>query len=310
MRALVTGASGFLGRHLVHALEGRGVVALIRDDVLTPFEWDFSVGVRGSFDQVERAIAEYEVTHVVHLAAQTQVSIAANDPIGTLEANVRGTWQVLEACRRQKVKRVIVASSDKAIGECPQRAAEDAALHPVGIYSTSKACGDLLAQAYAREYGLSVAITRCGNLYGAGHVNWSTLIPGTIRSLLRSEPVRLRSDGHARRNFLYVRDAVDGYLKLLDASLSPGEVFHFGATKSHSVREVVEACEVAVREAGVNYASIVEYASESAPGQGGVEPIDHVLDCSKAKRVLDWEPKMTFEAGIAETVKWYREYLR
>ncbi len=301
MRALVTGASGFLGRHLCHALCARGdfVAGLIRD--LTPdlghaFEADFAIFGLG-FSQIERAIAEYEIDTVFHLAAQTQVSVSVADPVGTFEANVQGTWQVLEACRRQKVKRVIVASTDKVYGDGQSPYYEDQPLLAGGIYGTSKLMADLLAQSYAREYGMSIAITRCGNLYGPCHLNWSTLIPGTIRSILKGERPRLRSSGGPKRDYLYVEDAVEGYVKLADATVTGA--FNFGTGLGTSVGEVVG---VILRLMRSNLHPIVGTST-------AVEIDEQVLNIDKVQNVLDWTPSHTFSQGLEKTIEWYRLHL-
>lgn len=308
-RILITGASGFLGRHLSAALIRRGdfVVVLIRDGVVGPVlpidhecTSNFPVSVFGGFDCVERAIAEYEVSTVVHLAAQVQVSVAVADPTGTFKANIEGTSKVLEACRRQNVKRVIIASSDKAYGDGPTPYGETQPLRPGGIYATSKACADMLAQAYMQEFGMSIAITRCGNLFGPGHLNWSTLIPGTIRSLLRNEVPVLRSNGQARRDYLYVEDAVDGYLKLAD-SMAVG-AFNFGCGgRGTSVLEVVQEI------ANVMGSKVVPIIADNS---NAVEIDEQVLDYSRAAKELGWEPKHTLAQGLVKTVAWYREYLK
>lgn len=305
MRALVTGASGFLGRHLVAALVTRGdyVVGLVRDVLtrdLVPEVWPQAI-VRGGFDQVERAIAEYEVDTVFHLAAQTQVSTAVRDPVGTLEANVRGTWHVLEACRRQGAT-VLVASSDKAYGNGPVPYREQQPLRSCGVYATSKTCADLVAQAYVEDLGADAYVVRCGNLYGPGHVNYSTLIPGTIRSLLLGERPRLRSTGSPRRDFLYVEDAVSGYLALADVRpLVGNRAFNFGTGSSLSVREVVKKVSRAVG------AQVEPEHVESAVRAAEID--EQTLDVSKAREYLGWRPEHDLEAGLAKTVPWYRERL-
>ena len=302
MRALVTGASGFLGRHLCRALTAREdfVVALVRDAMGVAPLYNCCVTVWGGFDQVERTIAEYEIDTVFHLAAQTQVSTAVADPVGTFEANVRGTYQVLDACRRQKVKRVIVASSDKAYGTGPSPYVETQPLSSHGIYATSKLCSELIAQAYSREYDMSIAVTRCGNLYGSGHLNWSTLIPGTIRSVLRNERPRLRSNGGPKRDYLYIADAVDGYLKLAD---SPHRgAFNFGTGRGSSVQGVVS---LITHLMGSSLEPIISAEAEGI-GIGGVEIEEQVLNCDKARDALGWVPVHTLEEGLRETIDWYR----
>ncbi len=310
-RVLVTGANGFLGRHLCGALAVRKdfVVVLVRD-WLYPFSGSQpslpDAKVFGSFDQIERAIAEYHVDTVVHLAAQTEVGVAVADPVGTFEANARGTWQVLEACRRQKVRRVVVASSDKAYGDWIVPYTEAQPLVPHGIYATSKAVGDMIAQAYMREYnGMSIAITRCGNLYGPGHVNWSTLIPGTIRSVLKGERPVLRSDGGLKRDFLFVEDAVDGYLRLIDEFTPSIEKikgpFNFGTGIGSTVMEVVEQILKLMKSELRPDVRVFEATA--------MEIKDQIVNASKAERVLMWKPKHTLAEGLEKTIVWYRSYL-
>lgn len=320
-RILITGASGFLGRHLTNRLrrDPQNFVVWLNRDLVgeIPFDTTFpSAVVHGSFEQIERAVSEYEIDTVVHLAAQTQVSVAAKDPVGSLEANVRGTWTVLEACRRQKVRRVIVASSDKAYGRGEVPYKEGQGLRAHGIYAASKACADMVAEAYWQEYRLPVAITRCGNLYGPGHVNWSTLIPGTIRSALKGERPVLRSNGSPKRDFLFVEDAVDAYLHLISCTREENGPFNIGTGVGSTVREVVDevlrACgreDLKPRNQEMDILFELFRASQPKPGEGGVEIADQILDSSRAKLTMEWQPKHTLAEGLAKTVPWYRGYL-
>jgi CDP-glucose 4,6-dehydratase len=257
-----------------------------------------SVVVFGGFDQIERILAEYELDTVFHLAAQTQVSTAVAEPIGTLTANIEGTWKVLDASRRQKVRRVVVASSDKVYGDGPVPYVEEQALAPRGVYATSKACGDFLAQAYTSEYGLSVAITRCGNLYGPGHFNWSTLIPGTIRAILERETIKLRSNGSPRRDYLYVQDAVDGYIKLAMSDVRGA--FNFGTGRASSVHHVVDTIRRLMKSSAV--------VSDCDGSVEAIEIQDQFLSYAKAERLLGWHPSYTLEQGLEKTIASYRDY--
>lgn len=303
MRALVTGATGFLGVHLVNALHGKGnfVVSLGRDSKTTSMRLYGSAIIYGDLSSIERIIAEYELDTVIHLAAQTQVSTAVADSTGTWRSNVQGTWQVLEACRKQKVRRVIIASSDKCYGDGPTPYQEDQALRPDGIYATSKACADMIAQSYAKEFRMPIALTRCGNLYGPGHLNWSTLIPGTIRSVLHGERPRLRSNGGPSRDYLFIEDAVDGYIKL--AERSEVGAFNFGAGIGVGVLEIVKLI-IHLMGMGEKLEPIIGTA------KGPVEIQHQVLNYERAKSVLGWQPKTTLEEGLTKTIEWYREYLK
>ena len=310
-RVLVTGATGFLGSHVVAALLDAGAdpVVLVRDAVPpSPIAtgWlDRVTTVRGDVvDQevVERALGEYDVRTLLHLAAQSQVGVANRNPASTYDANVRGTWAVLEAARRSPlVEQVVLASSDKAYGAQPSLPyTEDMPLLAVNPYDVSKACADLIGQSYHATYGLPVAITRCGNFFGPGDRNWERIIPGTARAVLRGERPVLRSDGTMVRDYLYVVDGALGYLTLVEQMAQrpelAGEVFNLSPGEPKSVLEVVALVQ---RAAGTDLEpDIQDRATAEIPAQH--------LSAEKAKRVLGWEPSRTLEEAMAETVEWYR----
>jgi CDP-glucose 4,6-dehydratase len=310
-RVLVTGATGFLGAHVVAALldAGAAPIVLARDAVPpSPIAagWiDRVTTVRGDVvDQevVERVLGEYDVRTLLHLAAQSQVGVANRNPASTYDANVRGTWMVLEAARRSPlVEQVVLASSDKAYGDQPTLPyTEDMPLRAVNPYDVSKACADLIGQSYHATYGLPVAITRCGNFFGPGDRNWERIIPGTARAVLRGERPVLRSDGTMVRDYLYVVDGAEAYLTLVEAMAErpelAGEVFNLSTGEPKSVLEVVELVQQA---AGTDLEpDIQDRATAEIPAQH--------LSADKARRVLGWEPTRTLEAAMAETVEWYR----
>jgi CDP-glucose 4,6-dehydratase len=313
---LVTGATGMVGSWLSRRLvdEGAIVVALVLDDdpqseLVRSGTIDRVSVVSGAlehYDTVERAINGHEVDTVVHLGAQTIVGTAHRAPRSTFETNVAGTWNVLDVCRthRELVRRVVVASSDKAYGaqaELPYT--EGMSLDARFPYEVSKACADLVAQSYAHTYGIPVAIARCGNIYGGGDLNWSRIVPGTIRSLMRGEQPVIRSDGTFLRDYLHVDDVVDGFLRLADQSESDGvagEAFNFSDESPRTVMDIYTAVCKAV-------------------GAGEVEPLvldaavgeikDQYLDATKARDVLGWDAAVTLDDGLARTVTWYQELL-
>ena len=252
---LVTGATGLMGGWLLKALLERraDVVALVRD--ATPRSMFFQENldqrvttVHGSLedpDVLQRSIADYGVDTVFHLAAQPLVGVAKANPVDTLRTNVLGTWNVLEACRLLNVKQVVVASSDKAYGDNPRLPYLET--HPLQgrfPYDVSKSCADLIARMYACTYGLGVCVSRFGNLFGGGDLNFSRAIPGMIRATLRGEPFVIRSDGKFIRDFLYVRDAAETYLqlaqKLAEGVAQPGDAFNFSLEVKLTVLEIVE----------------------------------------------------------------------
>ncbi len=313
---LVTGASGIVGSWLVKALLERRahVVALVRDadpqsELLRSGDIARVAVVNGAVEELwtlERAINEHEVEAVFHLAAQPLVGVAQRLPFATWEANVRGTYTLLEACRlhRALVGRVVVASSDKAYGvqeRLPYR--EDMPLQGREPYEASKSCADVIAQSYAHAFGLPVAIARCGNVYGGGDLNWSRIVPGTIRSLLAGQRPVVRSDGHFRRDYVYVKDAVAAYLRLaeaLDDEALRGEAFNFGPDEPATVLEVVAALQRLLGREG-----LPPVVLDAARG----EIRDQYLDSTKAARTLGWAPRYALEEGLAETVSWYRAFL-
>jgi CDP-glucose 4,6-dehydratase len=313
----VTGASGLLGSNLVPALvrEGAHVVALLRDwaprSPLVEDGWLEHISlVRGEAqDQalIERALGEYEVEAVFHLAAQTTVGVASRNPVSTWSSNVGGTWSVLEACRRSpEVRSIVVASSDKAYGDLedlPYR--ETAPLEGRNPYDASKACADIVAQSYARTWDLPVAITRCGNLYGPGDLNWSRLIPGTIRAVLHGQRPVLRSDGSPVRDYLHVADAVSGYLALARALwASPelrGEAFNLSAEAPMSAFDVATTI---AREAACGAAPVAPVVLAEARH----EIRRQYLTAEKARRRLGWAARYDFATGLRETLDWYKAF--
>ena len=316
LTAFVTGASGIVGSWLVHSLlsAGASVVALVRDEdprsVLVRSGDDRRIArVRGSLEDaalLERALVEHEVDVIFHLGAQTQVRHAHRQPFATLETNVRGTYNLLEAARRatRGVRALVVASSDKAYGE--SRDLPYTEEHPLAgrnIYDASKSAADLLVSAYATSFALPIGIARCGNIYGGGDLNWDRIVPGTIRSLLRGERPVVRSDGTPQRDYLFVDDAVAGYLAqgaaLLDGR-EHGQAFNFGHGEPVSVLDLVTEISRAVGRTDLE-PLIQADAPFEIPAQW--------LDATKARTRLGWTPGFSLRDGLAHTVAWYREIL-
>jgi CDP-glucose 4,6-dehydratase len=312
----VTGASGLLGSWLVERLldEGANVTCLVRDWV--PRSRLVSAGlldrtnvVRGELEDyalLVRSLNEYEIDSVFHLGAQTIVGTSARAPLSTFEANIRGTWNLLEACRTNArlIRRIVVASSDKAYGAHDHLPyTEDMPLQGRFPYDVSKSCSDLIALSYYHTYGLPLAITRCGNLFGGGDLNFNRLIPGTIRSVLQGETPVIRSDGQFVRDYFYVRDAVEAYLCLaerLPDSDCVGQAFNFATERPLSVLEVVQHILQLLGREGLEPRILNEASHEIR---------EQYLDCSKAQRVLDWQARYGVEDALRETIEWYRQEL-
>jgi len=310
----VTGCTGLLGSWLCKELVERGadVTGLVRDwvprSILLKEDIISNMNVvRGGvedFYTLERTLNEYEIEIVFHLAAQTIVEIANRNPRSTFETNIKGTWNILEACRRvPTVKEIIVASSDKAYGEQHKLPYDETdplqGTHP---YDVSKSCADLLTRAYYVTYGLPVCITRCGNFYGGGDLNFNRLVPGTIRSVLAGESPIIRSDGTFIRDYFYIKDAVFAYLHLAEKMEELdifGEAFNFSNELQINALELVEKItQLMGRE-------------ELEPRILGIakNEIKHqYLSASKAKKILNWKAKYPLDEGLKETIEWYKNF--
>ncbi|MDQ6914375.1 MAG: GDP-mannose 4,6-dehydratase [Actinomycetota bacterium] len=310
--AFVTGAHGLLGSWLVKALLERDVrVAVLRRDEPaqsalalegTEARVDVVPGDVTDAAVVQRALAEYEVDAVFHLAAQTLVGTARRSPVATFDTNVRGTWTVLEACRAVGVERVLVASSDKAYGpsdELPYR--EDAPLRARYPYDASKAAADLIARSYFHTYGLPVAVTRFANLYGGGDLNFSRLVPETVAAAIQGRAPVIRSDGTMERDFLYVEDAASAYLAIADAlpERAAGEAFNAGGGVPLAVLDLVRAVCAA---AGVDLEPVVL-------GEARAEIPRQYVDSAKLRDLTGWAPQVDLNEGLRRTVEWYRAHL-
>ncbi len=315
-RVFVTGATGMIGAWLVKDLLAQGayVVALVLDaDPQSELYRSSDVNrlsvVNGNledFSTLERAINAHEADTVFHLGAQAIVGVAHRAPLPTFETNVRGTWNLLEACRlhRDLVERVVIASSDKAYGAQPRLPyTEDmpvAGMHP---YEVSKSAADLIARTYYHTYGLPVAIARCGNVFGGGDLNWSRIVPGTIRSFLRGERPVVRSDGSYVRDYFYVKDASRAYLRLGERLGDPpvvGEAFNFSNESPMSVLDLV-----AIIQKLMDASHLEPDVRDVAEG----EIHSQYLSAARAREVLGWVPEFDLEAGLRETIAWYRAFL-
>ncbi len=312
---LVTGGSGLLGSWLVKQLidAGSNVVCLVRDwvpqsELVRSHRIEQVNIVRGDIverELIERTLGEYEVEVVFHLAAQTIVGIANRNPVSTFSTNIEGTWNLLEACRRSpKVASIVVASSDKAYGDQEQLPYNESmplqGRHP---YDVSKSCADLIAQTYAASYNLPVAITRCGNFYGGGDLNWNRVVPGTIRSVIRGERPIIRSDGKFVRDYFYIEDGAAAYLLLAERLASDsalrGLAFNFSNESQVSVIEMVDLI-------------LKKMNSSLRPevlNQASNEIRHQFLSAERARTILNWYPQFTLESGLDRTLGWYRQFL-
>jgi CDP-glucose 4,6-dehydratase len=316
-RSLVTGAHGFVASHLVAALLARGDEVRVLDrpdpriadvggrrssglDLLgLRSEVDLAEGDLRDGDSVGAAVANCDA--VFHLAAQTIVGVARESPLETLEVNVRGAWNVFEACREHGTSRVVFASSDKAYGASPELPyREDFPLRAAYPYDASKAAADIIARSYANAYGLPLAVTRFANIYGGGDLNFSRLIPETTIAVLDGRSPVIRSDGSPERDFLHVDDAVSAYLAIeaaLERGEARGEAFNAGGEQPHSVREVVDLIAAA---AGTGIEP--EYLGTGTP-DGEIDR--QFVDPAKLRELTGWSPRVELADGSRRTLEWY-----
>ncbi len=313
----VTGATGLLGSWLVGALLdcSANVTCLVRDWVpnsrlVTTGSWERVNVVRGELETYElllRVLNEYEINTVFHLGAQAIVGTSSRSALSTFESNIRGTWNLLEACKNlgRMIERIVVASSDKAYGSHDQLPyTEEAPLQGHFPYDVSKSCADLISFSYFYTYRTPLAITRCGNLFGGGDLNFNRLVPGTIRSILQNETPLIRSDGRYIRDYFFVRDAVNAYL-LLAESLSNekvvGQAFNFGFERPLSVLEMVDQLLNMMGKSDLKPVIMNEASNEIQK---------QYLDCSKARQILGWQPAFSLEEGLTETISWYTRFFQ
>ena len=312
----VTGGTGLVGSWLVKRLveAGADVICLVRDwvpqsELVRTGTIERIKAVRGDIrdrEILERILGEYEVDTVIHLAAQTIVTIANRNPISTFESNIAGTWNLMEACRRSpRVRQIVVASSDKAYGDQELLPYDEttplSGQHP---YDVSKSAADLIAHTYAVSYDLPVAITRCGNFYGGGDLNWNRIIPGTIRSILRNQRPVIRSDGQYVRDYFYVEDGAAAYMLLAEQLARrpelKGEAFNFSNEIQVTVSQIVEKV-------------VTLMGSDLEPeirNEVNNEIRHQYLSATKARRDLGWVPLFTLDQGLEKTIEWYKEFFR
>lgn len=311
----ITGGTGFLGSYLVKKLVnyGANVTILVRDyipqsNIYRGEEYKKVNVVHGTLEDyllIERTLGEYEIDTVFHLAAQAIVGVANRNPLGTFKSNIEGTWNILEAARKSpSIKRVIVASSDKAYGDQEKLPYdENMPLQGKHPYDVSKSCADLIAQTYYETYKLPVCITRCGNLYGGGDLNFNRIIPQSIQSILNNEAPVIRSDGSFIRDYFYIEDAVDAYINLAEKVVElnlGGQAFNFSNEIQLTVLELVNKI---LKIMGSSMKPIIL-------NQGSNEIIHQYLSAKKARTVLGWSPNYTIDEGLSKTIEWYKDFLK
>ncbi|MEK6843474.1 MAG: GDP-mannose 4,6-dehydratase [Candidatus Micrarchaeota archaeon] len=311
----ITGATGFLGSCLTQMLvsNGANVVALVRDGIpksdfyLSGINKEV-ISVHGKLEDltiIKRALNEYDIEHVFHLGAQTQVVTANRSPLDTFESNIAGTWNVLEAARLAPlIKGLVVASTDKAYGSQKKLPYDESTpLQGEHPYDVSKSCSDLISQSYFKTYGLPVAITRCGNFYGGGDLNFNRIVPGTIKNIIQGKSPLIRSDGKFVRDYLYIEDAAIAYMLLAENVSKPqikGEAFNFSTETPTTVLEVANTILSQMKS------PLKPKITNEATG----EIKEQYLSAKKAKTLLNWKPKYSLQAGLMETILWYKAFFK
>ncbi len=300
----VTGSTGFVGSHMVQELLrlGANVTALVRKPRFDN-RINFVKGSLDDFEVIKKALEEFEIDTVFHIAALAVVGEARLNPIAAFETNIRGTWNVLEACRQSSVKRVIVTSSEKVYGDSVVPPyVESMPLQGRHPYDVSKSCADLIAYTYFHTYQLPVCIVRCGNLFGGGDLNFTRIIPETIQSLIKNRVPVIRSDGSSARDFFYIEDGVHAHLLVaeeMESSPIAGEAFHFSYEKPQSVLEVVDQIRKLMNS------DLVPIIQNQTSHDSNIQ----YLSAQKARDVLGWKPVYSFESGLNKTIEWYQKYL-
>jgi len=304
-KILVSGGAGFIGSHLVNKLiqDGNKVVVIDnlstgRKENLNPEAKFFKVDIRNP--EVSRIIDEENIGTIFHLAAQPIVEEAYKEPFKTLETNIMGTVNILETCRLLgNLESIVIASSDKAYGKNKDLPySESASLKGDHPYEVSKSCADLIAQSYFKTYDLPVVVARFGNTFGPADLNFNRIIPGVLKAIIKNEELLIRSDGKMVREYIYVEDVADGYIKLNQKiNKTKGEAFNFGSKNIFSVIDVIKKIEE-ILDTKVNY-KILNIAKNEIPEQ--------YLDWRKAEKILGWQPKTSFEEGIKKSFDWYKK---
>lgn len=305
---LVTGGTGLVGGHLTEKLINKGANIYLTYRSFNPKSYFASKNLNNKvvsaiadindYSRILDIVSKYEIDYIFHMAAQPIVGTAFVNPYETLKTNIMGTVNVLEAARLcKKVKGVVVASSDKAYGKKCDKATETEPLAGDHPYDASKSCTDLIAQTYYKTYGLSVAISRFGNIYGSGDLNNNRIIPGIMNSIISGKELEIRSDGKFIRDYVYVKDVVDGYILLMEnIDKVKGEAFNFSTGYNFTVLELIMKISVILgQECKFN---ILNNQNNEIPSQS--------LDFSKIQRILNWESQYTFEEGVKETFDWYK----
>lgn len=312
-RVFLTGATGLVGGHVTEALlkayPGVQVTTIVQSmdprSYLVQQGLDKRIGIYyGDIRDrklVNDLVMREEIDTIIHLAAQPLVSVALQLPYETCETNFMGTLNVLEAARHSpNIRAIVLASTDKSYGRAVfQPYTEEHPLNALHPYDSSKAAADILARCYAQCYGMPIVVTRFGNIYGPGDLNFNRLIPGAMSALNSDVPLRLRSDGSMRRDFVYVKDVAEGYLLLAkNAKEHAGEAFNITSNVNMSVLEALERISSVV---GKQVPFVIENtAKHEIPAQA--------LSNEKIQSRLGWQPPHTFEDGIRETHEWYKKY--
>ncbi|HIJ71466.1 MAG TPA: NAD-dependent epimerase/dehydratase family protein [Planctomycetes bacterium] len=310
---LVTGAGGFKGSHLVEklSLTGARVISLMRSfDPQSYFATQTldskSVVVIGDLKNLPKMadiLSRYEITTIFHLGAQPIVTTALLNPLETLQSNIMGTVNLLESARvYSHVREIVFVSSDKAYGPSeimPYK--EDGRLEGKAPYDVSKSCADMISQTYAHPdvYDMPITIARCANVFGPGDLNINRIVPGTMEAIIKNQPLQIRSDGKMVREYIYVKDSVDGYISLAEnIDKTAGEAFNIASRHVMTVLEIVNAVSEVLGKKVVT--KVLNQAKAEIPRQ--------YLDGSKIENIIGWKPKCDFEKAVNETYRWYKRH--
>lgn len=302
-RVLITGASGFIGSHLTHKLADlQADITALSNKQTNQGKTSMTIGDITDTDFILELFKNNHFEYCFHLAGQALVDKGSTDPTPTFEINIKGTWNILEAARQNKVQGTIIASTSHVYGQNTLPFLEEYFPRPSRPYETSKACADMIAQTYAQYYSLPVAIARCVNIYGPGDQN-DRIVPHTIKNLINNKPPEILND-MVTRDYIYIDDVINAYITLAENLPTLEEkngniIFNFGTGKHYTNKDIVE--KIIKLFGNEHLEPIITKLSRKQ------EIIKQYVSIEKAQKYFHWQPTYNLEEGLKKTIDWYKK---